>query len=279
MTYKLVLSDPCLFSWSNIPGNDDLKLIEFLNLRFGMEWVKTAKIKKIDGDRTIKIYNGEKFLSLTLCEEKHKVKLEVDKNIAEEFIARTENGQLNIFDKAKDVGENVFFSNLPSNYKVYLLYYPSARSNEDLTDVLRNLGDMTGENLFVNIAKLNDPNYNKIVNIFKISAFPTIIITANNKLASSPMEDSTAYVKIDNKKLLDSPDITIECIEKIFNLFIQGEITKAINKQRGSENIFWIKELINNTLGGLKGFLSQWDISFSFIVGKLEIKPVGGDNA
>ena len=42
-----------LFGWDNIQGNDNGRLIEFLNRHFAIEWVKSAEIEKIDGDRAI----------------------------------------------------------------------------------------------------------------------------------------------------------------------------------------------------------------------------------
>lgn len=88
---------PYLFSWDKIPGNDNGKLIKFLNRHFAIEWVKTAKIEKIDGGRAIKVSNGKKYLSLSLNDEKTKVYLKTDDGITYEFIAKTENSKLNIY--------------------------------------------------------------------------------------------------------------------------------------------------------------------------------------
>ncbi len=35
-----------LFSWDNVPGNDNGKLIEYLEQKYGVDWVRTAKIEK-----------------------------------------------------------------------------------------------------------------------------------------------------------------------------------------------------------------------------------------
>ncbi len=223
MRYKLVLSDTFLFNWDNIPGTDNFKLIELLYQHFNIEWVKTALINKIDNGNVINLSVANNYLYLRLNEKKSKVTLISDDGKTTELIAKIENDQLNIYEKTKDIGENVFFSNLPSDYEVYLLYYPGPNSNKELMDKLRDLGNITGKNLFVNIAKLNDPNYKKIVNTFEIKTFPTVILTAVDKFASLPIDHSTAYVKIDNKKLLGSPDLTAECIYKIYNLFIRGK--------------------------------------------------------
>lgn len=276
MRYKLVLSDSYLFSWDNIPGNDNLRLIEFLNRYFGIKWVDTAKIEKIDEDKTIKIFSESNFVLLKLDQGKTNVDLQMNDSKIDSYIAKIENNKLNVYERTRDIGENVFFNDLPFDYEVYILYYPGTSLNKDLTDRLRNLGDIAGKNLFVNIAKLDDPNYKKIVNKFEIRTFPTIIVTAIDKLASPSTEHYTAYVKIDNKKLLNSPDLAIECIDKVFHLFIQGEISKAISEHRRIVNLFRIKSSINGAIKGIGGYLKEWEITISFIPGKLEIKPSGG---
>ncbi len=82
-----------LFSWDEVPGNDSGRLIEFLKQEFGICWVETAKIKKIDGDRTIKVPT----LSLRLDDEKTKVNLKTDDGRSVELTAKSENGKLNIY--------------------------------------------------------------------------------------------------------------------------------------------------------------------------------------
>jgi len=89
-----------LFSWGKIPGNDNVRLIEYLNRHFTIEWVKTAEIEKIDGGRTIKVSTGNKSLSLSLNDEKTKVNLKIDNNRTYEFIAKKENSMLNIYNLA-----------------------------------------------------------------------------------------------------------------------------------------------------------------------------------
>ncbi len=69
----------------------------------------------------------------------------------------------------KDIGENVFFNNLDSDYRVFLFYYAGVLPNEELEDKLRGLGEITGKNLFVNIRKLNDPNFGLMVSRFGIT--------------------------------------------------------------------------------------------------------------
>ena len=172
----------------------------------------------------------------------------------------------------RDVGENVFFANLPSDYEVYIFYYPGAMPNVELETRLRNFGNNAGKNLFVNIGRLNDPNYRTIANKFNIRSLPVIIVTAIDKLASSPVESVTAYVKIDDKKLLNSPDSSINCLQELFLLFLQGKISEAMGQlDKARRNL-----LITNALKGIWDLLGKTDITISFIEGKFEIKHSGG---
>ena len=89
-----------VFSWENIPGNDNDKLIDFLNSHFAIEWIKTPEIEKIDGDKVINISTGKNHISLSLNDEKTKVNLKIDGVQTYEFIAKTtKNDGLHIYAK------------------------------------------------------------------------------------------------------------------------------------------------------------------------------------
>ncbi|MGH7807529.1 MAG: hypothetical protein ACRENT_05500 [Thermodesulfobacteriota bacterium] len=181
-------------------------------------------------------------------------------------------------DVYKDVGENVFIDNLPADCEVYLLYYPGAMPNEEVEAKLRALGEMTGKNLFVNIGRLNDPNFKKIAGAFDIKKLPAIAITADAKFASPPNEFLTAYVRIDDKKFLSSPNELIACIEALFNLFIQGEVSEAIREFEKAKRDKFISDVKGVVLGALKGvaaYLEKLEITVSLLEGKLELKKSG----
>ena len=173
----------------------------------------------------------------------------------------------------------MFFDNLPQDYEVYIFYYPGAVPNEDLESQLRNLGSITGRNLFVNIGKLNDPNYSKLVSKFEIRKFPVIIITAIDRLASPPTAFFTTYVKIDSQRILNSPALAIECLQKLFNLFIEGKISEAVSQFRKDQRNALIGNLIDvitNALKGIRDFIVERDISVSLVEGRFELKYRGG---
>lgn len=97
------INDEFLFSWDGIPGNDNERLIEFLKKNFGIAWVETSKIEKIENDKTIKVSTETNYLSLKLNDEQDEVNLEIDDVRIDKFVVKIENSKLNIFnDKLND---------------------------------------------------------------------------------------------------------------------------------------------------------------------------------
>ena len=84
-----------MFSWDEIAGNDNGRLIEYLTQNFDIDWVKTAKIEKIDDDKTIRVSTERNSLSLRLS-EKTKVNLKIDDGRSDELFTKTEDFKLNI---------------------------------------------------------------------------------------------------------------------------------------------------------------------------------------
>lgn len=65
-----------LFDWSNIPGNDNDKLLKFLKNDLEINWVKNATITKFDDDKVIRIFSGNNSIDIVLeNEEKAIIKL------------------------------------------------------------------------------------------------------------------------------------------------------------------------------------------------------------
>ena len=83
--------------------------------------------------------------------------------------------------------KNVLFEDLPYEYKVYPFYYPAEMPDTILEDKLRRLGQTTGENLFINIGRLNDPLLGTIIKHCGITNYPVIVITAVNHSLHLPM--------------------------------------------------------------------------------------------
>jgi hypothetical protein len=107
-----------LFSWDEIPGNDSVRLIDFLKYKFSIEWIKTAKIEKIDNCMTIKVSTEKNFLLLKLNNEKTKLSLEIDDVRIDELIAKKENDKLNIHTEMRPVPIDDFGDGARHAFKV-----------------------------------------------------------------------------------------------------------------------------------------------------------------
>jgi len=78
-----------LFSWDNIPGKENERLINFLKQKFKIDWAKAAKFEKIDNGQTIRVSTEKHHLSLKLSDEKKEVNLEIDGVRTYKFILKT----------------------------------------------------------------------------------------------------------------------------------------------------------------------------------------------
>ncbi|MDL5503742.1 MAG: patatin-like phospholipase family protein, partial [Candidatus Methanoperedens sp.] len=110
--FRAVPVDTYLFSWDEIPGNDSERLIEFLKQNYSIDWIKTAKIEKIDDNKTIRASVEGNYLSLSLNNEKNKVNLIIDDGRTDEFIVDREDGMSNIIKKSQ-YWDGLFSQNPP----------------------------------------------------------------------------------------------------------------------------------------------------------------------
>ena len=101
-----------LFSWDEIPGNDNGKLIEFLKHKFGIDWAKRAEIEKIDSGNTIKVSTEKNNLSINLNQDKNEVIFKIDDDRTDKFIVESENGKLNIYEKLNNPFSKSSFNSL-----------------------------------------------------------------------------------------------------------------------------------------------------------------------
>jgi len=90
----IMIKDKYLFSWDDVPGNDNWRLIDFLKQNYGIDWVETEKIRKIDENNTINVSTEKNSLDLKLNDEKTNVSLEIDGSRIGEFTAKMENGNI-----------------------------------------------------------------------------------------------------------------------------------------------------------------------------------------
>jgi hypothetical protein len=179
---------------------------------------------------------------------------------------------------SKAVGENTFLANLPANFPVYAFYYPAEMPDSDFEKLLRTLGERTGENLFVNIGRLNDPQFDKIVHKFEITSFPTLVMTAVAELAAAPNDElMSAYVRLDGR-VIAKPDRAIKLVEELYLLFLQKDIARAIKKasrKSKTELARTISRHILAVLGKVGTYLTEHDFSVSILQGRFEVKKSG----
>lgn len=109
--FRAVPVDTYLFNWDEIPGNDSIRFIDFLKKNYGIDWLKTAKIEKIDENNTIRASIEGNYLSLSLNNEKNKVNLRIDDGRTDEFIVER-NGTLNVIMKSQ-YWDGLFSQNPP----------------------------------------------------------------------------------------------------------------------------------------------------------------------
>lgn len=173
----------------------------------------------------------------------------------------------------KAVGDNIFFANLPAKYPVYAFYYPSETPDATFEQSLRSLGERTGSNLFLNIGRLDDPQYNKISKTFEIDSLPVLILTAVAELAAPEDEPINSYVRM-SKKHLASPD-AISQIEKLYLLFLQGDVAGAISSQKWKTRTDLLKALgkfFGSQIKGLLEYAASRDFTVSLLTGRIEVK-------
>jgi len=117
-TLKLENKGSYLFSWDEIPGNDNVSLVEFLKQSFGIDWLEKAEIEKIDNGKTIKASTEKNSISLRLNNKKTKVDLKIDNKRIDDFTVKTENGTLKIYDDFNSSNRPV---SIKFNYKCDLI--------------------------------------------------------------------------------------------------------------------------------------------------------------
>jgi hypothetical protein len=99
-----------MFSWDEVPGSDEGRLKEVLIKGCDIDWAENAKIEKSDDGKTIKASLNEKSIALKLNDEKTRVILKIDNVRIIKFIAKMEQGNLNIYKEINyvDLAEAIF---------------------------------------------------------------------------------------------------------------------------------------------------------------------------
>ena len=87
----------CWFSWNNVPGNDNDRLIRLFRNYSDIGWAKNAKIRKTDDGKTIHISNGENLAEITISKKEGKATLKISDGGIYNLKFKRENGKRNIY--------------------------------------------------------------------------------------------------------------------------------------------------------------------------------------
>jgi hypothetical protein len=179
----------------------------------------------------------------------------------------------------KDFGENILFSDLSPDYRVYALYFAAEPPDRALEEALRNFGGRTGKNLMIYYGSEADPLLDKIEERFGIKPHPVIVVTALPELASPVDDYVTTYARLESKQLLKSPERTVACLQEIYHLFLHGDVAEAISSAKWKERAELasaVTGVIGKALKAVGGFLAERDFVIGCALGKLELKRSGG---
>lgn len=86
-----------LFSWDDVPGNDNEILLRHLKNDYNISWVEDSKIRKSDDGKTICIFKDENSIEIIIDEDEKNVTLKIGDGRTHDLEAEEENGRLNIY--------------------------------------------------------------------------------------------------------------------------------------------------------------------------------------
>lgn len=100
------------FRWDKIPGRDSEKLIKFLKDEFGIDWLNSGQINRVD-DKNRRASSGNNSILLNLSSDEGKVTLYIDNSIKDEFIVKKEKNKLKVYHE--------FIKNIPEEYLTFII--------------------------------------------------------------------------------------------------------------------------------------------------------------
>ena len=80
-----------LFSWNNVPGTDNERLLRYLITYHDIDWVKSAEIRKSDDDKTIYIFKDGNSAEITIDEAGEMVILKINDDRIHDLEVKKEN--------------------------------------------------------------------------------------------------------------------------------------------------------------------------------------------
>ncbi len=89
--------DEFMFNWDDIPGDDGERLLKYLMNYHDIAWAESAEITKSDDGKIIRISKGENSAEIMIDETEEKVVLKTSDDGTYDLKVKRENGKLNIY--------------------------------------------------------------------------------------------------------------------------------------------------------------------------------------
>ena len=112
-----------LFSWDNVPGKDSEGLLAYLVKYHDIGWAEISEIRKIDGGKTICIFEDEHSVEITIDANRRKATLKISDEEIHDLRVEKKNDKIHIYEGG--IEKNV---DIDSQEKILeVLSYPIAR--------------------------------------------------------------------------------------------------------------------------------------------------------
>jgi hypothetical protein len=164
--------------------------------------------------------------------------------------------------------KDVTLDNVPDNSKVYCFVFGPTDAQEQTKKDLEILGTESGNNLFVGFWSMADSRYVDLAKYFQLKSLPAIIITAESSLASIDDANMSAYVRLDNRKLLSETESVKQLVKDLFNLFIRGEVVEAIKTAKSQSKKASIRYFFNKIKNifsdAVMSIINKYNIEFEY---------------
>ncbi len=90
-------SNPYLFNWGNVPGNESFRLNMFLKDDLGIDWAVNAEILKSDDNRTISVFTEDRYIEIVLDKNNEKALLRISDGETYELQVKKDRNGLGIY--------------------------------------------------------------------------------------------------------------------------------------------------------------------------------------
>jgi hypothetical protein len=87
-----------LFSWDNVPGKDSGGLLAYLVKYHNIGWAEISEIRKIDGGKTIRIFEDEHSVEITIDANRGKATLKISDEEIHDLRVEKKNGKIYIYE-------------------------------------------------------------------------------------------------------------------------------------------------------------------------------------